>query len=124
MYRDEMCAVLADLFPANEGHLLVVPSAHVAHVDDLSPDVAGHMMRMASAVVAAIRRSGIRSEGFNVILNDGAVAGQEVFHTHLHIIPRYAGDGHRRAFFPRDPEPWTREELDRVTEEVRRGLEV
>ena len=123
VYRDEFCAVLTDIFPANDGHLLVVPIEHCAHLDDLSVLAAGHLMSVAREVVAALRSSTIRCEGFNIILNDGVVAGQDVFHSHLHVIPRFDGDGFPRRFFPRDPAPRAREELDGIAEEVRRCLD-
>jgi histidine triad (HIT) family protein len=121
-YRDDVCAVLADIFPANDGHLLVVPIEHAAHLDVLSPRAAGHLMKVAREVVAALRASTLRCEGFNIALADGAVAGQDVFHTHLHVIPRFEGDGFPRRFFPRDRAPRPREELDRVTKELREHL--
>ena len=84
-YRDERCAVIADLFAANEGHLLVVPIEHVARFADVSPETAGHMMSVAQDVVVALHASPVRCDGFNIALSDGACAGQEVFHSHLQI---------------------------------------
>jgi len=117
-YRDDRCAVIADLFAANEGHLLVVPIEHVARFADVPPEIAGHMMSVARDVVVALQASPIRCDGFNIALSDGTCAGQEIFHSHLHVIPRFKGDGIARAFFARDPEPWPREVLERVVEEV------
>lgn len=123
-YRDSHCAVFADIYPANDGHLLVVPTEHVPHFDGLPPGTAGHLMEVARDMVAALRSSTVRCEGFNIILNDGAVAGQDVFHTHLHIIPRFEGDGFRPRFFPRNAAPHPREGLDRTMEAIRQRPEL
>lgn len=121
-YRDSRCAVIADLFPANEGHMLIVPTIHVARFPDLPSEVAGHLLAVGRDVAGALRSSSVRSDGFTIALSDGEVAGQEIFHTHLHVIPRFEDDGYPRAFFPRDPEPREREALDRMVEELRARL--
>ena len=82
-----------DIRPVNPGHLLVIPLAHAAGLATLESDTGAQMFRVGQRLAEAIRRSGVRCEGINVLLADGEAAGQEVFHVHLHVIPRYAGDG-------------------------------
>ena len=119
--RDGTCTTFLDIQPINAGHLLVVPNAHAAHLADLDPTHGAHMFRIAMRLAAALRGS-VRCEGVNLILADGAAAGQEVFHAHLHVIPRFAGDGFGFTF-PRGyldrPE---RAELDRTAAAIRAAL--
>lgn len=98
VYQDEHVAAFMDIRPVNPGHVLVIPRVHAPHLADLPPKVGGHIFETAMRVAAAIRRSGVRVEGVNLFLADGAAAMQEVFHTHLHILPRYAADGFGLTF--------------------------
>ena len=82
-----------DLHPINPGHMLVVPNRHAPEVSDLAETESAQMFRVAQRLTDALRRSGLKCEGVNFFLADGEAAGQEVFHAHLHIFPRYVGDG-------------------------------
>lgn len=93
VYRDERVCAFMDIRPVNPGHLLVIPLAHAAGLTTLESGTGAQMFRVGQRLAEAIRRSGVRCEGINVLLADGEAAGQEVFHVHLHVIPRYLGDG-------------------------------
>ena len=114
-----------DIQPVNPGHVLVVPLAHAADLAALAPETGAQLMRVAQRLAAAVRgageqrESGVRCEGVNLLLADGPAAGQEVFHVHLHIIPRYAGDGF--GFRSEYHHPPARAELERVAASVRGG---
>jgi diadenosine tetraphosphate (Ap4A) HIT family hydrolase len=95
VHVDDAVVAFMDLNPINPGHLLVVPRAHAPALSDLDEDVGAQMWRVAHRCARALRRSGLRADGVNLFLADGEPAGQEVFHAHLHVIPRYAGDGLR-----------------------------
>ncbi len=92
VYRDTEVIAFMDIRPFNLGHLLVIPVHHAVYLGDLDPRVGGRMFQVAQQMADALRRSGIRCDGINLFLADGAAAGQEVFHTHLHVIPRFDGD--------------------------------
>jgi histidine triad (HIT) family protein len=77
------------------------------------------MFRTAQRLAIALRASGLKCEGVNFFLADGEAAGQEVFHVHLHVIPRHAGDGFGLRFGPEYHNLPTRAELDRIADEVR-----
>ena len=100
VHRDDRCVAFMDLRPINPGHLLVVPRTHASALADLSADDAAHLMRVAHGLAAALRSSGLRCEGVNLFYADGEAAGQEVFHAHLHVFPRHAGDGFGLTFGP------------------------
>ncbi len=113
-----------DIRPVNEGHLLVVPVEHGAQLADVDAETAAHLMRVGHAATAALRASGLPCEGVNLLLADGEAAMQEVFHVHLHVIPRFRGDGFGLTFSPeyytRRP---TRAELDRAANMLRSRMQ-
>jgi diadenosine tetraphosphate (Ap4A) HIT family hydrolase len=119
VYSDENVIAFLDLRPLNTGHLLVIPRAHAPYLADLDPALGGHMFAVAQRMAAALRRSGLPCEGVNLFLADGEAAFQEVFHVHLHVIPRNTGDGFRLRAKWRRP---SRAELDSVADQVRDGL--
>ena len=122
IYRNHFCTALLDIQPVNPGHLLIVPNRHATHLADLLPETGGQMFRVAQQVAAALRQSGARCEGVNLFVADGRAAGQDVFHVHLHVIPRYAGDGFGFRFGPVYGARPPRAELDRLAEQIRHAL--
>ena len=93
VYEDAQVIAFLDIRPLTTGHLLVVPREHAAGLASLPEPTGAHMFTTAQRLAAAIRASGLPCEGINLFLADGAVAGQEVFHVHLHVLPRNSGDG-------------------------------
>ena len=122
VYDDERVLVFMDLRPATPGHLLVIPKRHASDLAGLDQEDGAHMFRVAQRLAAALRASVIEPEGINLFLADGEVAGQEVFHAHLHVFPRTPGDG-----FTIDSPAWSRPkppraELDANAEAIRAAL--
>ena len=113
VYRDDRCAAFMDIPPVTPGHLLVVPLVHVARLAELDAGVGGHLFAVAQRLAAGIRGSGLKADGINLFLADGKAAGQEVFHVHLHVFPRFVGDGFGLRFSPEYGQPVARERLDR-----------
>lgn len=122
IYRDETCVAMMDVRPVNAGHLLVIPVRHASHLADLEPKVGQALFATAQRIAAAIPRSGIRAEGINLLLADGEAAGQEVFHVHLHVIPRFEGDGFGYTFPPNYGRMPPREELETRAAQIKRAL--
>jgi histidine triad (HIT) family protein len=121
VYRDEFCAAFMDIQPVNPGHLLIVPLIHASSLETIDSVVMSHLMGVAHRLAAALRNSGIRCEGVNLSLADGEAAGQEVFHVHLHLFPRYSGDGFGLHFGPHYTK-LPRTELDESARQIRRAL--
>jgi histidine triad (HIT) family protein len=123
VFRDDQVAAFMDIQPVNPGHVLVIPTQHAAYLADIDAETAAYLMRIAQRVAAAIRESGVRCEGINLFLADGEAAMQEVFHVHLHVFPRFAGDGFGLRFSPdyftRRPE---RAELDHIAAGIRTAI--
>jgi len=123
VYEDEAVVAFMDIQPVNPGHLLVVPRDHVPHLADLDPQVGGHLFRVGQRLAAALRRSDLRCEGINLYVADGEAAGQEVWHVHLHVLPRFDGDGFGLRFGPDYGRRPGRDSLDDTAAAIRRALE-
>ncbi len=93
VYEDETVVAFMSLRPVTPGHLLVVPRKHAVGLEDLDASTSTHVWSVAHNISRAMRRSAMPCEGINVFLCDGEAAFQTVFHFHLHVIPRYTGDG-------------------------------
>ena len=123
VYRDDLCTAFMDVQPVNPGHLLVIPNVHASYLADLPTATGAQMFQVAQRLAAALRTSGLRCEGVNLRLADGEVAGQEVFHVHLHVIPRHAGDGFGLTFAPGYSEKPPRTDLERTAVSIRTALD-
>ena len=92
LYEDGDFRVILDLGPATRGHALILPKEHAANLFELPEETAGKAMILAKKMAARMSEK-LNCDGFNVIQNNGEVAGQTVFHFHMHLIPRYENDG-------------------------------
>jgi len=119
VYADERAVAFMDIRPVTQGHLLVVPRRHAIGLADLDPEDGAQVFRVAQRMAAAIRRSDLPCEGINLFLADGQLAGQEIFHVHLHVLPRNPGDGFRVRMDWRFP---PRAELEDNAARIRAGL--
>lgn len=91
IYEDDHVAAFFTIEPVHLGHTLVVPKVPFVNIFDGDPEVLAHMMRIAQRVANVITETtGVT--GVNLQMNNGADAGQEVFHAHLHVYPRQAND--------------------------------
>ncbi|HXR11951.1 MAG TPA: HIT family protein [Gaiellaceae bacterium] len=120
VHEDERTVTFLDIRPITPGHLLVVPREHAAYLAELDPEDGAQLFRVGMRAAAALRSSSLRCEGVNFHLADGVVAGAEVFHVHLHVIPRYSGDGFGLRF-PADYRIRDRAELHEAAAAVREG---
>lgn len=122
VYRDNLVTAFMDIQPINPGHLLVIPNTHTANLADLSPETGAHMFTVAQKLAQAIRDSDLPCEGINLFLADGKAAMQEVFHVHLHVIPRCSGDGFGLTFPDRYFTMPARFELNAAADNIRNVL--
>lgn len=92
VYEDDATLAFLDIFPRAAGHTVVVPRIHAATILDLPDDLAGPVLLTVKKVTAILNKS-LKPQGFTIGINHGRVSGQMVEHLHIHIIPRYDGDG-------------------------------
>ncbi|MDE6625005.1 MAG: HIT family protein [Lachnospiraceae bacterium] len=91
IYENEEFRVFFDINPASKGHCLIVPKEHYSNIFEIDPEVAGRLFSLACAVAKGLKQV-LDCEGMNIVQNNGEIAGQTVFHFHLHLVPRYTGD--------------------------------
>lgn len=118
VYRDRFVAAFMDIHPINPGHLLIVPTDHYEFFEDIPPAVFSKMANLGQEMQLALRHSEVVCEGANFFLSNGKVAGQEVPHAHLHLTPRFPGDGHRMGFSGADSEICDRLRLDQIAKSL------
>jgi histidine triad (HIT) family protein len=91
-YEDSDVVAFLDIQPVNAGHVLVVPRKHYESLEDIPYPLSMHLFEVAMELAPVVKQvSG--ADGLNLVVNSGAAAGQDVFHYHVHVIPRHAGDG-------------------------------
>lgn len=92
LYRGERACIILNLYPYNNGHMMVIPYMHISQLDELPPDVQTEMMRLTSLGIRLLRQT-MNPQGFNLGANIGKTAGSGIdSHVHMHIVPRWAGD--------------------------------
>lgn len=101
LFENEEFKVILDRFPASEGHCLILPKNHVANIFEIDPEQAGRLFALATKVAKQMQET-LGLSHMNVMQNNGVVAGQTVFHFHLHLIPRHENDGITIAYKPLD----------------------
>ena len=114
LYEDNNFVVIMDLSPATKGHSLIIPKEHYANLYEMPADLAGEAMKIAQKM-AVIMVAALGADGFNIVQNNGEVAGQTVFHFHMHLIPRYK-DGEPCITW--NPQTMSAEELDAIKESI------
>ncbi|MGN1158930.1 MAG: HIT family protein [Lachnospiraceae bacterium] len=114
LYEDEAFRVILDLGPAAKGHALILPKEHYANLYELPDETAAKVMQLAKKMAVQMREK-LQCDGFNLVQNNGEIAGQTVFHFHMHLIPRYENDGQKIGWIPSEP---TAEELEEVKNQI------
>jgi ATP adenylyltransferase len=92
LYRGERCFMMLNLYPYNNGHLMIAPYEHLGGLEQLPVETLAEMMAQAQLAIKAVRLA-MQPDGFNMGINQGKVAGAGFAeHIHYHIVPRWEGD--------------------------------
>ena len=92
VYEDNIVLAFLDINPIHPGHTLVVPKKPFIDGIETDPEILAHIIKIGQKI-AIVQKETLKCGGVNFLMSNGAAAGQEVFHTHLHVIPRFEGDG-------------------------------
>ena len=120
VYEDEDTLAFMDIGPIIKGHVLVIPKICYDPITETPDEVLCKLIRVAKRIAAA-QMNALGADGVNIIQNNGTAAGQEVPHIHVHVIPRFEGDGHHWNWDAKsysDPA-----EMEQLAEKIRKGLE-
>ncbi|MEB3756961.1 MAG: HIT family protein [Desulfurococcales archaeon] len=88
VYENNDFIVILDKYPVSKGHLLIVTKEHFEAISDTPPNLVAEAFKLAGGIAKYYRKE-LHAPGVNVVTNDGVSAGQEVFHFHVHVIPRW-----------------------------------
>ena len=118
VYEDDSFTVIMDLSPATRGHALIIPKDHMDDIFEMDEKTAGKLFKLAVRVAKAMKKA-LKCDGLNIVQNNGAIAGQTVRHFHLHLIPRYEGDGQSILWTPGETSD---EERERAAQDIREAM--
>lgn len=119
VFENSEFRVILDRFPGNKGHVLIMPKEHVENIFEMDPDQGARLFSLAVHLAQVLKKE-LDMEGLNIVQNNGKVAGQTVFHFHLHLIPRYGGDEVSIRWKPSEP---TEAELNALGEILFKALQ-
>lgn len=119
VYEDESFRAILDISPASKGHAIILPKNHAANIYELPEEDAAGIFVTAKKVAGAIKKA-TNCEGLNILQNNGELAGQTVFHLHVHVIPRYQDDKVKFSWGQGKPSD---KELDEIAAGIREAME-
>lgn len=118
VYEDDDVLAFMDIFPANPGHLLVIPKQHYRNIFDIPPEIAGKIMEAGARIANAIK-SALNPDGLNLFQSNEPAGFQVVFHFHLHLVPRWENDS---IVLPWKPEEGDSEQICEVADQIRQHI--
>ncbi|WP_461226385.1 HIT family protein [Lacticaseibacillus suihuaensis] len=119
VYEDDTVLAFLDISQATPGHTLVVPKVHVPDLFAYDADLAAAVFARLPKIARAIKASDPRIEGLNVLNNNGEVAYQSVFHSHIHLIPRYSTADDFSIHFGDHTKDYTSAQLEAIAAGIR-----
>jgi len=119
VYEDEAVFAFLDIGPISDGHTLIIPKQHCASIHECDPEVLAEVASRLGRIAAAVAEA-MNADGYNVLCNNGAAAGQVVEHLHFHVIPRNVGDG---VFTQWPSHRYSKGQIEQIAAKIRRNLE-
>lgn len=116
IYEDEDFNVIMDVCPASKGHALILPKEHFDNLYEIDPEILGKAAKLAQKVVTH-EKEVLKCDGYNLLQNNGEVAGQTIFHFHMHLVPRYKEENDQMLKFAK-PEI-SEEEIENLCKEMK-----
>jgi histidine triad (HIT) family protein len=116
--EDSLVMAFLDIRPLNRGHTLVIPKAHYYDIFDIPEDLLGQVHAISRRISLAIRKA-TNADGISIIQQNGKAAGQDIFHLHVHVVPRFEGQKLPRFS---DLQEVKRSDLDFMAEEIKQSL--
>ena len=114
IHEDDKFRVILDLGPATRGHALILPKDHYKNIYEIPDETIADAMVLAKKMAIKMTQT-LHADGFNIVQNNNEIAGQTVFHFHIHLIPRYDGDGQNINWVP---EEMSEEELENIMKQI------
>jgi histidine triad (HIT) family protein len=122
IYEDEHVYAFMDIMPTTEGHVLLIPKKHIENIYDFTEEDAANFFKVAPKIANALKDE-FRPAGLNLLQNNGAPAGQSVFHYHMHFIPRYdETDGFQLSTWETKHTTYTPDKIQELADKIRSVL--
>ena len=118
VYEDNQVMAFMDIRPVNQGHTLIIPKKHYVDIFDITEGLLGDTHKVAKKIATAIMRA-TKADGFSIVQQNGAAAGQDIFHIHVHIIPMFEG---QKTPHLNELSRVSREILDQTAEKIRKQI--
>lgn len=118
IYEDEVVYAFLDISQVTKGHTLVVPKKHVTDIFEYDADLAAEVFARIPKIARALESAFPEVEGLNIVNNNKELAYQSVFHSHIHLIPRYSKDDGFAMRFPNNQDKYSSEELQQLAETI------
>lgn len=123
IYEDDDVKAFLDISQATPGHTLLVPKKHVENIFEYNDELAQKVLTKIPMIAQAVRNFNPNIQGLNIVNNNGEVAYQSVFHSHIHFIPRYKSDEGFKMKFDDNTEKYSDDQLEQIAAQIRSGLE-
>ncbi|KRL99819.1 HIT family protein [Liquorilactobacillus satsumensis] len=123
VYEDSEVKAFLDISQGTPGHTLVVPKKHIADIFEYDAQFAAVVFSRIPKIARAIKASDPAIKGMNIINNNGAIAYQSVFHSHIHLIPRYSADDDFKMIFKDNSAKYTATALQKIAARIKAKLE-
>ena len=117
IYENSEFKVIMDIAPASKGHVLIIPKEHFKDIYEIDAITAGKLFQLATVVARALKEV-LHCDGLNVLQNNGLIAGQTVYHFHMHLIPRYK-EAKNNDILKWNHEEFTSEEMKEICESLK-----
>ena len=117
IYEDDDFNVILDASPATKGHALILPKEHYANIYEMDEELLGKAAKLAKKIITH-EKEVLGCDGYNIVQNNGEVAGQTVFHFHMHLIPRYGNDENKKII-EWDQNEFSEEEMKSICEAMK-----
>ncbi len=118
IYEDETVIVFLDKRPLNEGHTLVIPKKHYVDIFDIPENQLSQVHKVAKQVSVAVKKA-TNADGISIIQQNGKAAAQDIFHLHVHVVPRFEGQKLPRFSELKEVE---RAKLDDISKKIKQQL--
>lgn len=119
VYEDDHVFAFLDLSQVTKGHTLVIPKVHKENLFELTPEIASNLFKAVPQIASGVKEA-FQAKGLNMLNNNGEIAGQTVFHYHMHLIPRYdETDGFDAIWKPNEVSP---EQLSTISSTIQNNI--
>jgi histidine triad (HIT) family protein len=123
VYEDDDVKAFLDISQTTPGHMLLVPKKHVPDIFAYDEELAETVFSRVPKLARAIKKSDPKIKGLNILNNNGKVASQSVFHSHIHFIPRYSDQDDFKLIFKDNSAAYSTERLEKIATAIKKQLE-